>query len=147
MSALLPTVQEVTGREVAVWKKPRRKVPPVGLAQRFAYSLSKRILGLAGRYKRLKDKPTQMELSMKRKGRTLQEIRMNAIERQAADLKWEMSQDGLLDFLKNMEFNRAHYKQLHAPKMDLMGEVGAIAGERNRLGYRHFTGASYDHDV
>lgn len=139
-----PVIQESTGREVVPMpKKKRRDVPPVGLAQRIGFQITKRIVGLSGRWLRLRDTPTKMELSMKRKGKTLQQIRMQALEAKMADLKWELEQDGFAQYLASLPYNMSHYKLAPISKVQLINQVSAIPGEKNRIGTRHFTGASY----
>lgn len=145
LSALLPTVQEVTGHEVAQWKKPRREVPRVGIAQRLGHAYARKIQGLVGRFIRLKEHPTVQEKNMKVKGgRTLQQARMQAIMRQAKDLKWELEQDGFDKFLRDLPYDKTHYIQSTTPKDSFYTNLKAVAGPQQSMDpTRHFVGAHY----
>lgn len=93
---------------------PKRKdAEPAGMAQRIRYKIGRKIQGLASEICRLKDTPSQRELTtmVHANGRKmpLRDSRMNQCMLEAKNLKADMEMDGFAGFLAQMPKPGNHY--------------------------------------
>lgn len=138
-----PQVSVSTGREVVpMRKKPRRAElsVPVGIAQRLKYQMEKKLAGLVSKWIRLSKPETQTtkERTMRVKGgRSLGQARLEAAERELAEFKWQVMQDGFYQYLSEINYDRHYLRLPPQPKMDIFPRIEARPGQNMPMGFEH----------